>query len=75
MWGSTSRSSSWTMPARTYDFVSGPAHFFALDSNDMMWAEYFDEAKDRNQQIIAGHVTIGLGIAVAATGAILLLLE
>ena len=43
----TDVSTKWTMPARVYDFVSGPAHFFALDTNDMMWAEYFDEAEDR----------------------------
>ncbi|MGB0592082.1 MAG: metallophosphoesterase [Myxococcota bacterium] len=43
----TDVSTKWTMPARTYDFVSGPAHFFALDTNDMMWAAFFDEADDR----------------------------
>jgi tartrate-resistant acid phosphatase type 5 len=43
----TDVSTKWTMPDRVYDFVSGPAHFFALDTNDMMWAEYFPEAEDR----------------------------
>jgi len=30
-------SAKWTMPGRTYDFVHGPAHFFALDTNEMFW--------------------------------------
>ena len=44
----TQHSDKWTMPARVYDFVAGPAHFFALDTNDMMWAPAIDEAKDRS---------------------------
>jgi len=48
----TSVSDKWTMPDRTYDFEMGPAHFFALDTNDFMWAPAIDEAEDRaNTQI------------------------
>ena len=31
-------SAKWRMPARSYDFAFGPAHFFALDTNDMVWS-------------------------------------
>jgi len=34
----TQLSTKWKMPGRTYDFALGPAHFFALDTNDMVWS-------------------------------------
>ncbi len=34
----TQVSDKFKMPGRTYDFVAGPAHFFALDTNDMVWS-------------------------------------
>lgn len=43
----TTISDKWRMPGRTYDFVAGPAHFFALDTNDMVWSLIDDGAEDR----------------------------
>lgn len=43
----TQVSSKFKMPARTYDFVKGPAHVFALDTNDMIWSVFNDDAADR----------------------------
>jgi hypothetical protein len=40
-------STKWLMPARTYDFRVGPAHFFALDTNDMVWSVANDDAEAR----------------------------
>lgn len=34
----TQMSTKWRMPARYYDFAAGPAHFFALDTNDFVWS-------------------------------------
>lgn len=47
-----SPSGKWRMPARTYDFEAGPAHFFALDTNDMVWSSVSDEAEARTQHQI-----------------------
>ncbi len=49
----TAHSDKWTMPARYYDWTAGPAHFFALDTNDMMWSqatELYPEVATRYQQ-------------------------
>ncbi len=43
----TQLSDKWTMPARSYDFVHGPAHFFALDTNDLLWSVASPEAEQR----------------------------
>lgn len=45
----TQYSSKWRMPGRTYDFLAGPAHFFALDTNDMVWSRLNDDAEARTQ--------------------------
>jgi len=45
----TQVSDKWRMPARHYDFRVGPAHFFALDSNDMVWSRGNDHAAGRAQ--------------------------
>lgn len=45
----TQLSDKWKMPGRTYDFVSGPAHFFALDTNDMVWSYGNQGAEARAQ--------------------------
>lgn len=45
----TQVSSKFRMPGRTYDFVAGPAHFFALDSNDMVWSKALPAAEGRTQ--------------------------
>ena len=42
-------SSKWKMPGRTYDFAAGPAHFFALDTNDMVWSLLNNGAEARTQ--------------------------
>lgn len=33
----TDHSEKWTMPGDYYDFTVGPAHFFALDTNAILW--------------------------------------
>jgi len=45
----TAVSDKWKMPGRTYDFVKGPAHFFALDTNDMVWSDIDNGAEARTQ--------------------------
>lgn len=45
----TQFSTKWKMPGRTYDFVKGPAHFFALDTNDMVWGLIDPGAEARTQ--------------------------
>lgn len=45
----TQLSEKWRMPARTYDFAFGPAHFFALDTNDMVWSYANGGAEARTQ--------------------------
>lgn len=45
----TQYSTKFRMPGRTYDFVAGPAHFFGLDSNDMVWSRLNDDAEARTQ--------------------------
>ncbi len=58
----TAVSDKWTMPARWYDFVAGPAHFFVIDTNYMMWAPVLGSAADAVDAEIA---TIGSKIAAA----------
>jgi len=45
----TQFSQKWKMPGRTYDFVAGPAHFFALDTNYMVWSYGNDDAEEATQ--------------------------
>ena len=45
----TQYSNKWKMPGRTYDFAAGPAHFFALDTNDMVWSYGNEGAEARTQ--------------------------
>ena len=45
----TQYSDKWKMPGRTYDFASGPARFFALDTNDMVWSYGNEGAEARTQ--------------------------
>lgn len=45
----TQVSRKWKMPGRTYDFAMGPAHFFALDTNDMVWSYGNPGAESRAQ--------------------------
>lgn len=45
----TQFSQKWRMPGRTYDFVAGPAHFFALDTNYMVWSYGNDDAEEATQ--------------------------
>jgi len=45
-------SEKWKMPGRTYDFVAGPAHFFALDTNDMVWGLIVDSAEKRVEVMV-----------------------
>ncbi|MCC6623947.1 MAG: metallophosphoesterase [Deltaproteobacteria bacterium] len=40
-------SEKWKMPDRVYDWVAGPAHFFALDTNDMVWGVLVESAEQR----------------------------
>jgi tartrate-resistant acid phosphatase type 5 len=42
-------SPKWDMPARFYDYTMGSAHFFALDSNSMM----FDQHGEQAEQMVA----------------------
>jgi tartrate-resistant acid phosphatase type 5 len=37
-------SPKWDMPARFYDYTMGSAHFFALDSNSMMFDQHGEQA-------------------------------
>lgn len=57
-------SDKWTMPGRFYDFVAGPAQFYALDTNEIMvwdelnqagWMERAQRGSDRPWQIAFGH--------------------
>lgn len=43
----SSISTKWKMPGRTYQFEAGPARFFALDTNDMVWSLIDDSAESR----------------------------
>lgn len=45
----TNVSDKWRMPARFYDFVEGPAHFFGLDTNDMLWSAIDASAMTRSE--------------------------
>jgi tartrate-resistant acid phosphatase type 5 len=46
-------SSKWRMPARSHDFRQAHAHFFALDTNDMIWSVQNDGAAARSAAQIA----------------------
>lgn len=45
----TQYSTKWRMPGRTWDFAQGPAHFFGLDTNDMVWSKLNEDAESRTQ--------------------------
>ncbi len=45
----TQYSTKWHMPGRTWDFADGPAHFFGLDTNDMVWSKLNEDAESRTQ--------------------------
>jgi tartrate-resistant acid phosphatase type 5 len=45
----TQVSDKWNMPGRTWDLRVGPAHFFGLDSNDMVWSRGNEDAEARTQ--------------------------
>ncbi len=45
----TQVSDKWNMPGRTWDLRVGPAHFFGLDSNDMVWSRGNEGAEARTQ--------------------------
>jgi tartrate-resistant acid phosphatase type 5 len=46
-------SDKWRMPARSHDFREKHAHFFALDTNDMIWASQNDGAAARTAVQVA----------------------
>jgi len=46
-------SEKWRMPGRTYDFREAHAHFFALDTNDMIWSVQSPLAETRNAAAVA----------------------
>ena len=37
----TSLSAKWNLPSRTYEFMHGQVHFFSLDTNAIMWSQWF----------------------------------
>jgi tartrate-resistant acid phosphatase type 5 len=46
-------SEKWRMPGRTYDFRQEHAHFFALDTNDMLWSVQSPLAETRSAAAVA----------------------
>jgi tartrate-resistant acid phosphatase type 5 len=50
-------SEKWDMPARYYDWTQASAHFFALDTNSMMFEQHADQAVDMVNRITQSAAT------------------